>query len=113
MKKDNHKLQEALDLMNFDTTHVFADDLQESIKLAVEKAKGEKAAMVESASTFIPAEKQKLENILDTIFKRRISVDYFVKPSLLGGFRVTVGDWKLDGTLACQLEKIQSKFGVK
>lgn len=114
MRNDNNKkLQEALALMSSEVHHVFVDDLSESIDRAIEKARGEKAALVESVTPFIPEEKQKLENILVNILKRRIRINYSLKPNLLGGFRVSVGDWKLDGTLANQLNKIKSQFGVK
>ncbi len=114
MRNDNNrKLQEALTLMNSEVHQVFIDDLKESVDRAIEKARGEKAALVESVTSFTPEEKQKLENILVTILKRRIRVNYSLKPNLLGGFRVSVGDWKLDGTLANQLNKIKSKFGIK
>ena len=113
MRNDNHKLQEALELMNSETQPVFIEDLNESIQRAVEKAKSNKVAVVESVSPFTTSEKKRLEDILNIVLKRKVKVNYLIKPSLLGGFRVTVGDWKLDGTVIYHLEKIKSSFAVK
>lgn len=112
MKNDtNRKLNEALDLMKSEVKDVFVDELHTSIDRAIEKAKGEAKAHVESAIKLDISEKELLSKLLVDILKRAVDIVYTVKPGLLAGLRVQVGDWKLDGTMIHQLEKMKSEIG--
>ena len=107
------QINEALTLMNSEVKDVFVDELQASIAHAIAKAKGEQHAVIESGTQLRSEEKQKLETFLTKILKRKVNTAYAVKSSLLAGFKVTVGDWKLDGTLIYQLEKMRDIIGGK
>lgn len=111
MRNDNKSLNEALDLMHSEVKDIFVDELQISIDRAIEKAKGEAYAHVESAVKLDKTEKEKLSDLLLGILKRKINIDFAVKPNLLGGFRVRVGDWRLDGTILHQLDKMRGALG--
>lgn len=97
--------------MNSEVKDVFVDELQTSIEHAITKAKGEQHAVIESGTQLRTGEKQRLETFLAKVLKRKVNTTYAVKPTLLAGFRVTVGDWKLDGTLLYQLEKMRDTIG--
>lgn len=97
--------------MNSEVKDVFVDELHASIDRAIEKAKGEAKAHVESVIKLDTFEKEMLAKFLVDILKRSVDIVYSVKPSLLAGMRVQVGDWKLDGTIIHQLEKMKGEIG--
>jgi F0F1-type ATP synthase delta subunit len=112
MKKNNTKqINEALDLLNSEVKDVFVDDLQLSIERAIDKAKGKANALIESAVVLSGPEKAKVEKLITEILKRTVEVTYGVKPTLLGGIKISVGDWKLDATLLHQIETMKNIFG--
>ncbi|KKS41146.1 MAG: ATP synthase subunit delta [Candidatus Gottesmanbacteria bacterium GW2011_GWB1_43_11] len=104
MKKNPNQLNEALRIINSERGQVFAGELEQTISEALIKVKGEHEADVESAEALLDADKQHLETVLNRILARRITYQYRVKGELLGGFRIQVGDWKLDATLVHQLD---------
>lgn len=106
-------INEALTLMNSEIKDVFVDDLQMSIEQAIAKAKGEQHAVIESESSLTSQQKEKIDTLLTKILKRKVDTTYKVSPHLLAGFRVRVGDWKLDATLLHQLEAMKEILGGK
>ena len=114
MKNDKDtRLHDALNLIRSEKNEVFINELKASIGEALARDKGEEQAQVVSAVNFYKEEKQKLENLLLKIFKRRMHVTYLTKPAVLGGFRIIVGDWKLDATLLHQLDMMKISLGGK
>jgi F0F1-type ATP synthase delta subunit len=114
MKKNQvnkHIFQEAFDLMNSERNSVFLDELEHKIGEAVLKTKGIEQASLYSAVVLNDSEKQRFELILHLLFKREIKVYYFTDSGLLGGFKLHLGDWKLDGTLIYQLERMKNALG--
>lgn len=103
--------QEAFDLMNSERNSLFLDDLEHKIGEAVLKTKGVELATVVSAVEFSDPEKEKFTGELKKILKREVHVNFRTDPKILGGFRVTMGDWKLDGTLLYQLETMKKALG--
>lgn len=112
MKRNNQtRVNEALDLMNSEVGSIFVEELQESIEKTIEKTRGYESGAVETAVLLDKSEKVRVENLLTNILKRHIKVKYSVKPSLLGGIKITVGDWRVDGTLQHQIEKMRENIG--
>ena len=105
--RNNEELREALQFMNSDKSELFVDELRHTVKDALSKAKGEKDAHVESAITLIHEEKQELEKIIITVLGHPVRFVYETNKLLLGGFKVRVGDWKMDGTLLHQLQYLR------
>src|SRR3989338_10427799 len=107
MKLNNAKvIDTALSLMESERAEAFIDEFHHGLFEAVETTKGYSIAMVESAVELTPGERSQLEKQLTAILKHSIEVKYSTKPELLGGFRITVGDWKLDASTANELSKL-------
>lgn len=106
-KSDNKELQEALTFMSSGKSELFVDELKFAVKDALSKAKGEKNAHVQSAVTLTSTEKQELEKVITTVLGHEVRFMYETNKGLLGGFKVKIGDWKLDGTLVHQLEYLK------
>jgi len=56
-------------------------------------------------------EKNKFEKTIFQILKHEVKVNYRIEPKLLGGLRIHLGDWKIDGTLIYQLERLKRSLG--
>lgn len=108
--QDNH-LHEAIELLNSDKGELFVGELEQTIGEALIKAKAEKEALVESAVTLTDSELKQLAQLLSSIFKKNLKLNLKIKPALIGGFRVIVGDWKLDATLREQLNLLRETLG--
>ena len=108
---NRNKLNEAVKLLNSQSSEAFVNELELTISDALAKAKGEKLAKIESSVPMNPEEKQKVDNILMNIFKNKINSYYETKPALLGGFKITVGDWKLDASILNQLNLLKTNLG--
>lgn len=105
------KLNEAVSLLNSEASDAFINELESKITEALEIAKGEKLAKIESAVQLNLKEKQELESILNKLFKKQLKTIYEVKANLLGGFKIAVGDWKLDASLITQLNLLKANIG--
>jgi len=68
-------------------------------------------AEVESAIDLNETEKLKMEKALAAIFGKSLTVSYQINHVLLGGFKITVGDWKFDATLVQQLDVMRMQLG--
>ena len=68
---------------------------------------GPKKAIITSAIPLTNSEKARIRKMLTVITGHNLETDFYVQESVLGGFRINVGDWKLDATLASQLGAIQ------
>ncbi|MFC1647212.1 F0F1 ATP synthase subunit delta [Patescibacteria group bacterium] len=76
-------------------------------KISRDEASGA-IAMVESAVILTTKEIETLKVKIEKLLGHSVEVKTSVKPSLLGGLRITVGDWIFDDTLLVQLKNIQS-----
>ncbi len=61
-------------------------------------------ARVESPVVLSASEKQALGGVLSKLTGHSVRLDLHVNPALLGGIRITVGDWIVDTSLSYQLE---------
>lgn len=81
--------------------------LEKSVVDAIHLAKGTSHAQVESAVELTPEEKNKLAEFLTNSLHHEVGITYKVDPHLLGGIKIEVGDWKIDGTLVHQLDTMR------
>lgn len=65
-----------------------------------------KVAQVESAVKLSETDKQQIAQIVAKIAGDSYEVTYALKPSLLGGFTIQVGDRKIDASLKTELEQM-------
>jgi F0F1-type ATP synthase delta subunit len=113
MKDDrDKKLHEALDLITSEKSELFVEELAHSVGEAIARSKGEEEAFVESAIDLDEKEKSRIEEILTDIFRKKMTVNYFVKPNLIGGFKISVGDWKLDATLTHEIINLKKNLAA-
>lgn len=74
------------------------------------QTKKEKIAKVESSVSLTIQEKEDIENMLRRLLGRDIEVQCVVKPEILGGLRIQVGDWVADTTLANELTQMAQEL---
>jgi ATP synthase F0 subunit b/ATP synthase F1 delta subunit len=80
-----------------------ADDaIRELAELAVSR-RGEVIAHVRAAEDLSDAQNARLTELLTRIYGRPVSLQLEVKPALLGGLTIAVGDEVIDGSLASKL----------
>lgn len=80
--------------------------VRELFRKVTSDARQEKYAQVESSVALTEKEKKSLALWLARLAGRQIQLVIRVNTKLLGGFRVTVGDWVVDTTLKHQLAKM-------
>ena len=69
-------------------------------------AKREHRARIESAVKLTPAENQAIARMLSRLAGHEVSLTNIVEPSLIGGIRVTMGDWVVDSSLMNELQEM-------
>lgn len=92
------------------TTTASAGRIETLLKSVTANAKSQGAARVESAVALTQQERQAVASSLEKILGRSIRVDARVVPSLIGGLRITVGDWVVDTTLDYQLTRMTAQI---
>ena len=110
-KLSETEIQEAMRLVVSNQNEWFIDELGRSISETLTKARGDESGQIESAVSLTDLEKQTLHNFLAKLFKRKINLNFSLKLSLLGGLKISVGDWKLDCSLDNQLMQLQRFLG--
>jgi len=63
-------------------------------------------AVVTSVISLTQKEKQAVSQRIERIVGYKIALQFIVDKSILGGLKVTIGDWKFDGSLLVQLKSI-------
>lgn len=72
------------------------------------EAQGISRVTVESAATLAPDTQEKLEQRLMELLQRRVECKYVVTPTLIGGFRIRIGDKRIDASYQRKLEEIRN-----
>lgn len=89
-----------------DSDDQFAQDMTESIEANVKRS-SERMVMIESAIAMSQSEKKTLEDSISQRLFKPLTYKYAVKPEILGGFRITIGDLIFDSSLETRLKKLQ------
>jgi F-type H+-transporting ATPase subunit delta len=74
------------------------------------KTRKEKLAHVETSVELTISEKQSIEQTLTKILGHDVTVEVTVKPELLGGLRISVGDWIVDTSLEMHLRQLSQSL---
>jgi F-type H+-transporting ATPase subunit delta len=83
-------------------------DIHEEFQLLVERHRGMQRATVVTAVPLAEDLAEQLIARLEARIERRIILDKKVDPSVIGGVRVTVGDYILDGTVRAGLDELRA-----
>ncbi len=102
-----HIIDDALSLMDSDQGDAFIMEFNKSLISAVERTRGIYMAKVESAVALEESEKALFSALIHQIFKSNITISFLTKAELLAGFRIIVGDWKLDASVQTQLNQMR------
>jgi len=70
------------------------------------KARKERQATVESAVKLTADEQAAISRMLEKVAGHTVGLDCAVKPSLIGGFRITMADWVMDASVKQQLAEM-------
>lgn len=84
--------------------------LETLLKSVTANARSQGSARVESAVALTQQERQAIAAALEKILGRSVRVDARVVPSVMGGLRITVGDWVVDTTLDYQLTRMTAQI---
>lgn len=106
--KTNLNIEDTLKLI--ETNEEFADHLADSIQESIEEHNTHEAS-IESVTEFSEKEKTLLKEKLEKLLNKELALTFKVDTHVLGGFRVRVGDWKLDATLSTRLEQMKKLVG--
>lgn len=67
-------------------------------------------AIVESATELDSGLRQQLQTSLNAKYGRELTLEFVIKPDLLGGVRVRVGSDVWDGSVKARLENLKAQF---
>jgi ATP synthase F1 delta subunit len=70
----------------------------------------ETIAHIETAEPLSAAQQDRLSGLLERIYRRKVAVQTELRPELLGGLRVTVGNEIIDGDIASRLARAQEQL---
>lgn len=97
-------------LRSTDKTKTMAPKVQTLLDKMTAQSKRERLAKVETSIPLSPEEKKSLEEALTHALEREVMLEVAVKPELIGGFRVQVGDWVYDTSLTGQLHQMAEQL---
>ncbi len=90
-----------------------AKDLPAIIEKCLEKAAGSRSEAMAEVTSAVPLEgdqQQRLAEALSKRFKRRVSLQVTVDPSIQGGLIVRTGDTVIDGSVRTRLEQLKNQL---
>jgi ATP synthase F0 subunit b len=99
-------LSQTVDVLNGERAEEAVLELAE---LAVAR-RGEVVAHVSAAAELSNAQHKRLIELLSRIYGHPVSVQLQIKPELLGGLNISVGEEVIDGTLSSKLAAAQTKL---
>jgi F-type H+-transporting ATPase subunit delta len=67
-------------------------------------------AVVETTIDLTNEEKKQLEKIIEENVQKEVTFEYHINLDLVGGMRVTVGDWIMNTSLSTQLENMKENI---
>lgn len=81
-----------------------------SIQRLTRLEQARRAVVVESATALNDAERQKVVAGLSKDYGNKLTIEYKIKPELLGGLRIKVGDDVLDGSVQGRIDRLSKAF---
>lgn len=100
------------DVVKYIKTDAKSPVVQSELKSALLKVsaedKSQNEAHVVSAVSLSELEKQEIHSILVKVLGHEIELRSEVDTSMIGGFKITVGDWIFDSSIKNQLDNLRS-----
>lgn len=96
-----------LDRGRLEELSAFADAVRR-----IAKERGSTEANVRSAVALTKDEREEVSRLLAEKFDAAVTVHETRDPTLLGGFVVTVGDWRFDGSVKGRIERLTHELYV-
>jgi F-type H+-transporting ATPase subunit delta len=81
-----------------------------SIQRLTRLEQARRAVVVESATALNDAERKKVVAGLTKDYGAKLTIEYKIKPELLGGLRIKVGDDVLDGSVQGRIDRLSKAF---
>ena len=81
-----------------------------SIQRLVRLEEARRAVVVESATALSDAERQQIVAGLAKEYGANLTIEYKIKPELVGGLRIKVGDNVLDGSVQGRIDRLSKAF---
>lgn len=73
-------------------------------------ARRETTARVESVVSLTAAEKQTIARVLSRLLSHTVTIEGKINKDLLGGLRMSVGDWIVDTSLVAQIDAMKEQL---
>ncbi len=108
---DLNNLLRDIELLDEQQLEAVEEEFLSSLTQLVHR-EGAREAVITSAVPLTNSEKARMRKILTVVTGHDLEMDFRVQESVLGGFRIKIGDWKLDATLTSQLGAIQQYITV-
>ena len=70
------------------------------------KAHSERTARVDSTVPWTQSQKMRLQNCITAFSGQTVELEFGIDPELIGGFRIQMGDWIVDTSLAKQIDEM-------
>lgn len=83
-----------------------APKVQAFLGKVTDRAKREKVAKIETCISLTKTEKTQIETVLAKTLGHEVLLEEIIRPEVLGGYRIQVGDWIVDMTIKSQLEQM-------
>jgi len=83
-------------------------EIARQFQALVDARSGTSQATAESAFPIDPSQLAELKAVMERRFKRKLDMHVVVKPELIGGVRVIVGDEVLDTSIRARLERMKA-----
>ena len=106
---DDHKLRDLVSKLIAAKPRDFQAILA-SIQRLTRLEQARRAVVVESATALNDAERKKVVAGLTKDYGAKLTIEYKIKPELLGGLRIKVGDDVLDGSVQGRIDRLSKAF---
>ena len=82
-------------------------EISHQVRQLINTRMGVAAATIESAFELTPEQLNEIQKSLERRFNRKLDATVVIKPSLIGGIRVVVGDEVMDTSVKARLEQMK------
>ncbi len=103
-------IEQAYQILTENNNESLIAEIEQGISKVIKHVNNAQNAVVFSAIPLNHEEKERIASFIENNFQKKIPVNYKIDTQVLGGFKLVIGDWKIDATLARQIEKIKGLF---
>jgi F-type H+-transporting ATPase subunit delta len=76
------------------------------------RAAGERIAYITTAIELSDVDKDSIKQAVSHLIGRELSISVLVDKTVLGGIKISIGDWVYDGTLSYQLSTLSRELRI-